>query len=960
MAGAYEIIMNNRKELIDALIRNMEKGYFWTENAWSSAALRPYNPVSDCYYHGGNRARLMLAAMANNYNDPRWCTYNHAKANGWNIRRGAKSVLLEKWTFTETKTVENEHGKLVKETVELKTPKVNYFRVFNASQIHGIPKLEIAPAPDYDAIIKATAQSSRCPIIEKAVPQAHYIPSRDIIEIPSRFAFKSAESYLSVQIHEMSHSTGHPDRLNRPIVNKFGTPDYAREELRAELSSAFFKGNLNLPLSNEQLQDHSNYLKSWIQVLKDDPNEFFKACQDAEKISDYLQKNYEQVLEHEIHQEQSVLPKQINPEETEQKLSADVATNMGNIPIEDYREIIAIQNGFDSYKEMLDAKVVIDLEESLPFSEAENTYLNAPAVKAVDINHNTNGFYGMVTFSLGTSQDSIIYSFYDDQTDYTQEINYQNLKGTHNSGTVLTRKQFIANIAKALKTCGPYTSIGANLHGDYTSEVIEWQKNHPAAVTVPSELAKLNHKVETVHNWEITNGIDEKDCTTRADGHTGQVFIESEQAFEKRYNEIIALEIEQNQSSPYMEQLSKISEACEDKTSIDEYLSFIDRMHQMPHEKPRLFVDMDGTLTEFLPQTSMNPLYQKGYFSELPPHKNVVAAIKYIIEYHPEIEVNILSAYLKDSEYALSEKNEWLDKYLPEIDEEHRIFVPNGCDKKEWVGELGKNDFLLDDYTHNLLKWSPAPGIKLINAINHTNGTWQLDSIRYDRDPVDLAKSIVGIVTGQEHVYEINEPSEELQQAPMEQNEYMNRESERQLVPKSFWTINIFHSDIPCYYDTLEDALHDYFTQPLSHQAVPYDSRALGVFFDTGHEYSILQRDYGVDIVNPDRFDDPELKPFLKKINEKLLECRNPDETYLDRISLQIESKGLHMTKSLKENLEALHSITGKEYYIRDLAGISHNGIDFGEGREVANEIYAECRQQEWDRLQQLVAGVEV
>ena len=85
------------------------------------------------------------------------------------------------------------------------------------------------------------------------------------------------------------------------------------------------------------------------------------------------------------------------------------------------------------------------------------------------------------------------------------------------------------------------------------------------------------------------------------------------------------------------------------------------------HEK-RLFVDMDGTLAVFKPVDELETLYEQGYFLNLQPQENVVEAIREIITKHPEIEVNILSAYLSDSEYALAEKNKWLDRYLPEID----------------------------------------------------------------------------------------------------------------------------------------------------------------------------------------------------------------------------------------------------------------------------------------------------
>lgn len=170
----------------------------------------------------------------------------------------------------------------------------------------------------------------------------------------------------------------------------------------------------------------------------------------------------------------------------------------------------------------------------------------------------------------------------------------------------------------------------------------------------------------------------------------------------------------------------------------------------------RLFVDMDGTLAVFTPVDELETLYEKGYFLNLKPHENVVAAIKEIITKHPEVEVNILSAYLSDSKYALEEKNKWLDKYLPEIDSKHRVFVPCGTDKKEGIPNgVSKDDFLLDDYTKNLNDWQPpARGIKLLNGINHTRGTWTYDRIRHDRGASDLANGIVSIVHGKSRVYD--------------------------------------------------------------------------------------------------------------------------------------------------------------------------------------------------------------
>lgn len=172
--------------------------------------------------------------------------------------------------------------------------------------------------------------------------------------------------------------------------------------------------------------------------------------------------------------------------------------------------------------------------------------------------------------------------------------------------------------------------------------------------------------------------------------------------------------------------------------------------------KQRLFIDMDGTLAVFKPVDQLETLYEQGYFENLEPHENVLAAVKNIISEHPDIEVHILSAYLTDSPYALQEKNAWLNRYLPEIDQEHRVFVACGSDKKEGIqGGIRSNDFLLDDYTVNLNDWQPpARGIKLLNAINHTRGSWEHDRIRYDRTPEELAQGIVDIMHNEKQIFD--------------------------------------------------------------------------------------------------------------------------------------------------------------------------------------------------------------
>jgi Uncharacterized protein conserved in bacteria len=184
-----------------------------------------------------------------------------------------------------------------------------------------------------------------------------------------------------------------------------------------------------------------------------------------------------------------------------------------------------------------------------------------------------------------------------------------------------------------------------------------------------------------------------------------------------------------------------------------------EQLNNAPKVKKRFFIDMDGTLAEFKYTKNIETLYEKGYFKNLKPNTSVLSAVKTFINNNPDIEVNILSSVLSDSKYALKEKNEWLNTYLPEIPENNRIFPPCGQDKKDFIKGLNKNDFLLDDYTNNLNSWEPpATGIKLYNGINGTKGAWKNNSLSAEKSAGEICNNMEKIINNNEfvkaHAYE--------------------------------------------------------------------------------------------------------------------------------------------------------------------------------------------------------------
>lgn len=148
----------------------------------------------------------------------------------------------------------------------------------------------------------------------------------------------------------------------------------------------------------------------------------------------------------------------------------------------------------------------------------------------------------------------------------------------------------------------------------------------------------------------------------------------------------------------------------------------------------RIFVDMDGTLAKWN-NVKTEELYEKGYYENLVPNDRLLNNIKQLIKDGEDIY--ILSSYLNDSEYALAEKNSWLNRYLPEIPYDKRIFVHYGDNKKDYIlNGITSFDYLIDDYAKNLIEWKEAggTGIKYLNDINHTNGTWDGFLIKDDEN----------------------------------------------------------------------------------------------------------------------------------------------------------------------------------------------------------------------------------
>ena len=288
-----------RQELTDMIIKKLEEGTAPWQKPWvpGESGEFPHNAITNKPYRGINALNLTLVADSKGYNDPRWMTYNQAADKGYQVRKGERGTLIEYWKFYEEKNVLDEKGKPVideetgkpkKERFKLNPPRPFRAVVFNAQQIDNVPEWKNEPKTfDWNPSERAEQiiRESGAKVFHDQADRAFYSPAKDEVHLPGRDQFPSDEAYYGTALHELGHWTGHSSRLNRDLLNRFGSEGYAREELRAELSSLFMAERLGVPHDPGQ---HAAYVGSWIKALKEDKNEIFRASRDAEMITEFL------------------------------------------------------------------------------------------------------------------------------------------------------------------------------------------------------------------------------------------------------------------------------------------------------------------------------------------------------------------------------------------------------------------------------------------------------------------------------------------------------------------------------------------------------------------------------------------------------------------------------------------------------------------------------------------------
>ncbi len=279
-------------EITRRIISELEQGRVPWVQPWSSEACGapvvglPRNALTSRCYSGVNVLILWSAVIEHGWPSQGWLTFRQALEAGGNVRKGEHGttvVYADRFTPEAEKARAQESGGEARTIAFLKR-----FTVFNVAQCEGLregimpepvplPEREIVPVAE--AVIAASGIDFRI-----GGAKAFYSPGADFVQVPPQPAFYDQVNYYRTCLHEMCHATGSKGRLARNLTGAFGSKDYAREELVAEMGSAFLCAALGIVPTVR----HADYLGAWLEVLREDSRAIFRAASMASKAADWL------------------------------------------------------------------------------------------------------------------------------------------------------------------------------------------------------------------------------------------------------------------------------------------------------------------------------------------------------------------------------------------------------------------------------------------------------------------------------------------------------------------------------------------------------------------------------------------------------------------------------------------------------------------------------------------------
>ncbi len=291
---------NLYQEVTDKVIEALEHSKAPWVKPWKSNARfggLAYNALSGKAYRGIN---ALLLGM---HTDQGFMTYNQAKSVGANVRKGEKGSLIVFYKPLQVKDrtkVNPTTGEALDKTI----PLLRSFVVFGLSQIDDLPAkyttvATVTEEPEYIRCALAEELMSKAQV-KHGGDRAFYAAGPDYIQLPNIGEFRTVPDYYATALHELTHWTGNDRRLNRTFGKRFGDSNYAREELVAEMGAAFLCAFCGI----EGKLQHPEYIKNWLQVLKEDNKAIIQAAGLAQKAADFILADKIKALETETETEE--------------------------------------------------------------------------------------------------------------------------------------------------------------------------------------------------------------------------------------------------------------------------------------------------------------------------------------------------------------------------------------------------------------------------------------------------------------------------------------------------------------------------------------------------------------------------------------------------------------------------------------------------------------------------------
>lgn len=266
----------------DEIAAALERGVVPWHKPWNGG-VSPQNLVSRKAYRGVNVLLLSLSASAET---PYWLTFKQAKELGGHVRAGERGSMV---VFFKRLVVDDPSAKNGKKEI----PLLRYYRVFNVAQCERIdvPATTFeGPKDDPNAAAESViAEMPNPPAMRHGGSRAYYSPAQDVVQLPERQQFESLAAYYATAFHELTHSTGHESRLARfdeKAANAaFGSLDYGKEELTAELGTAFLCNAVGI----DHIEPSASYIDNWLRAIKSDRRLIVSAASKATAAADYIQ-----------------------------------------------------------------------------------------------------------------------------------------------------------------------------------------------------------------------------------------------------------------------------------------------------------------------------------------------------------------------------------------------------------------------------------------------------------------------------------------------------------------------------------------------------------------------------------------------------------------------------------------------------------------------------------------------